>query len=109
MATTKHTDIAGIIIPPGARAVLVFEDGITHRLKTQPVAHEASVLNIERDLLKHLNDAPRSTEWLQLLRAYCDQRLAMRDQAQATGCVVTPSPQFEWDMTELVKLRAVQS
>ena len=97
-----------ITIPEGARAVLVFKDD-ADGLKFQPVAHDASVLNIERDLLKHLNDAPRSTEWLQVLRAYCDQRLAVREKAKATGCVVTPNPVFDWDMTELVKLQAVRS
>lgn len=95
-------------IPDGARAVLVYRDH-TGELNFQPVARDESVLNIERDLLKHLNESPRSTEWLQVLRAYCDQRLAVREKAQATGCVVTPSPVFDWDMTRLAALRGVQS
>lgn len=108
MATSNHKEVSGITIPVGARAVLVFVDGVTGRLTTQAVDHEASVLNIERDLLKHLNDQPRSTEWLMVLRAYCDQRLAARAKAKATSSIITPSPAFDWDMTRLAALQAHQ-
>jgi hypothetical protein len=95
-------------IPPGAGAVLVFEDG-ANGLKFQPVARNASVFNIESDLLKHLNEQPFSVEWLAVLRDYCDSRIAARNRAKATDSIITPSQSFDWDMTRLAALRGVQS
>ncbi len=96
------TEITGISIPPGARAMLVSMDQ-TGKLVAAPVAFEKSILDIERDLLDHLNDQPYSSEWLTVLRDYCDARLKAREAARSTGAIITPRVRFDWDMTRLVK------
>lgn len=95
------SEITGITIPPGVRAMLVHRDDDTGKLVAVPVANEASVLDIKRDLLKHLNEAPHTTEWLTTLRDYCDARLQARQSTQETGSVMTPSPRFDWDITRI--------
>lgn len=100
--------IPGFKIPPGARAVLVFE-GDDGAFKFQTVARNASVFNIESDLLKHLNEQPFSVEWLACLRDYCDSRIAARNKAKATDSIITPNQSFDWDVTRLAALRGVQS
>jgi hypothetical protein len=89
---------AGFDIPHSARCMLVYRDD-AGMLVSAPVEHGKSVLNIERDLLIHLNEKPYSTEWLQVLRDYCDSRIEARKAARAGGAIVTPSPSFNWDMT----------
>jgi hypothetical protein len=72
--------ITGIAIAEGARAMLVYHpiinlDGDEGPLLAKPVAHDQSVLNIERDLCKHLDTMQVTTEWLRMLRDYCDRKL----------------------------------
>lgn len=108
MTDSNHSQITGITVPRGARAVLVFVDDHTGQVMSKPVAHDASVLSIESDLLKHLNEQPFSDEWLAILRDYCDSRIVARNRAKASGSIVTPSQSFDWDMTRLAALRGVQ-
>lgn len=72
---------------PRATLVRVSKNGTEHY---QPVAPDESVLNIERDLIKHLNEQPLTDEWLRQLRDYCDARLGTRAQARAAGSFVMP-------------------
>lgn len=95
---TADLILASIEIPPNARCVLVFRDE-AGQLASRPVEHGMSALNIERDLLIHLNEKPYNTEWLQVLRDYCDSRIEARRVARAGGAIATPSPAFDWDMT----------
>ena len=90
--------LLGVEIPPYARCVLFYRDE-AGQMASRPVEHGMSVLNIERDLLVHLNEKPYSTEWLQVLRDYCDSRIEARRVARAGGAIATPSPAFDWDMT----------
>ena len=92
-------------LPEGARAVVVGLDDDTGQLTARPLVMGESVLNIQRDLLKHLNEKPLSTEWLEQLREYCDGRLAARAEARATGRIITPNPRANWDMTSIAALR----
>lgn len=71
------------------RALLIAtnDDGSERR---QAVGQRDSVLNIETDLIKHLNEQPFSDEWLLQLRDYCNARLGARAQARAAGRVVFP-------------------
>ncbi|KPU89924.1 hypothetical protein APR50_18605 [Variovorax paradoxus] len=93
-------------LPEGARALLVSIDDETGQFKVRTIAEKGdSVLNIERDLLKHLNEYPHSTEWLEVLRDYCDGRLAARAEARRTGSFVTPKPMANWDMKAIVAAR----
>ena len=94
----KQTAIPGLVIPRGSRAVLVSEGDQPGMFDVTPVERDKSVLNIERDLLKHLNEEPCSTEWLAMLRDYCDQRIAARGEARALGAFITPNPRFDWEM-----------
>lgn len=93
-------EITGITIPAGVRAMLVY-CGDSGKLVAVPVANEASVLDIKRDLLKHLNDAPHTAEWLTILRDYCDARIAAGHAARDTSAVATPSSSFDWDITRI--------
>ncbi|MNX96133.1 hypothetical protein D3C86_1284350 [compost metagenome] len=115
--STQTTTVAGrnmplpltiTSLPAGARALLVSIDDETGQLKTRPIAEQGeSVLNIQRDLLKHLNECPHSTEWLEVLRDYCDARLSARKAACEGGSFITPSPRMDWDMTSIIAAREV--
>ena len=98
MATENLTqEINGISIPFGCRAVLVSQ-GNDGSYQGQPVEMADSVLNIRRDLLKHLNEMPVSNEWLEQLRDYCDARLAARNEARRGNGVIVPNWQAQWTM-----------
>ena len=90
--------IIGITIPEGARAVMVYE-GDKGELLANPIARNKSVLNIETELLDHLNSSPYSDEWLLMLRDYCDQRVTARNAAKACGGFIMPTNKFAWTMT----------
>jgi len=97
-------------LPEGARALLVGMDDETGQFKVQPIAEQGdSVLNIKRDLLKHLNELPLSNEWLEVLRNYCDGRLKARAEAGARGSFITPKPLMAWDMTSMITAREVNN
>lgn len=101
--TGARSPIGEITIPEGARAVLVAREG--DGINVTPIVQGESVLNIRRDLLVHLNEAPYSTEWLTILRDYCDSKIAARAQAHAAGAIITPSATFNWDMTTIEQAR----
>ena len=93
-----HTaDIGGLEIPSDARALLVApaDDG-TYQVRA--VAQGESLLNIRRDLLKHLNEYPHTDEWLTQLRDYCDGRLAARQAAHEQGRIVVPNWEARWEL-----------
>lgn len=96
---TQPANITGIVIPEGARAVLVAlnNDG---SYRTQPVKQSESVLNLQRDLLLHLNEYPHSDEWLTQLRDYCDARLVARQMAKTSNQVIVPNSQSQWVMVD---------
>lgn len=81
-------NIPGLTLPDGARAFLVSpnDDG---RFDFRPVEMGASVVNLRRDLISHLNDAPVSTDFLQELRDYCDARMGGRRDGSDQG----PTPE----------------
>lgn len=77
-------NIPGLRLPDGARAFLVSpnDDG---QFDFRPVEMGASVVNLRRDLIRHLNDAPASTDFLQELRDYCDARMGGRRDGKGEG------------------------
>lgn len=88
------------LLDNGARAVIVapFGDGTWI---TKPVEPGCSVLNINRDLLKHLNEYPHTDAWLAHLRDYCIGRITARQNAQASGKLIRPSHKVCWDMIDI--------
>lgn len=76
-----------IHIPEGARGVLVTRDD-NGGYRQKPVANNASVMNLRRDLIAHLNEQFFSDGWLEELRDYVDARLEARQKARATGGLV---------------------
>ncbi|MEJ2802009.1 hypothetical protein WAE61_09025 [Comamonadaceae bacterium PP-2] len=84
-------ELTGLHIPAGARAVLVVELSNGGH-KVSPIQHGESVLDIEQDLLSHLNASPLSDEFLSTLRDYCDARLAARAEARDSGGLVMCQP-----------------
>ena len=64
-------------LPDGTRCYLVTKD-VGEARRVLPVKDGASVLNLQSDLLKHLNDRPLDPDWLLALRAYCEDRLKIR-------------------------------
>jgi len=116
--STQTTTVAGrdmplpltiTSLPEGVRALLVGVDEETGQLCARPIADGDSVLNIKRDLLKHLNECPHTTEWLEVLRDYCDGRLKARADAKARGSFITPKPLMDWDMTSIIAAREVNN
>lgn len=98
ITTRQSAAITGIVIPEGARAVLVFE-GDQGELLTQPVTRGKSVLNIETELLDHLDARPFDPAWLKTLADYCTQKIAALEDARGQGGFIMPSHRFEWTMT----------
>lgn len=77
------------------RAVLVTRnhDGSMRRT---PVGREDSVLDVERDLLKHLGEMYVTDEWLVEVRNYCDGRLKARQDARERNVLIFPQAK-SWD------------
>jgi hypothetical protein len=97
-------------LPHGARALMVSINDETGQFKVRPIAQMGeSVLNIQRDLLTHLNEYPYSIEWLEVLRDYCDGRLSARKAARERGAFITPNPLTDWDMTSIIAAREVNN
>jgi hypothetical protein len=95
-------------LPDCARALIVSIDSETHQFTARALVMGESVLNIRRDLLKHLNEYPHSTEWLEVLRDYCTARLEAEAKARAAGRFVTPSTRMDWDMTSILFARGMR-
>jgi hypothetical protein len=94
----EEMNIPGLVVPKGARALLVVPIGGS-MFRVQTVERGDSVLNIERDLFCHLNEYPHSAEFLTELRDYCAARLEARTQARQTGCVTLPGAgRNEWQL-----------
>ena len=91
------TDIGDLEIPSDARALLVAPAG-DGSYQVRAVENGESLLNIKRDLLKHLNEYPHTDEWLTQLRDYCDGRLAAQGAAHEQGRVVVPNWEARWDL-----------
>lgn len=77
-----------ITFPADAEAVLVRRIGDS--FVEAPVAHSMSVLNLQHDLIKHLNEYPFTDEWLATLRNFIDAKLEARRQAALNSGVVIP-------------------
>ncbi|MGB3881992.1 MAG: hypothetical protein WA955_15590 [Diaphorobacter nitroreducens] len=92
--------IPGLSIPFGARAVLVTDVG-DGTFAIHPVAHGKSVLNVQTDLLDHLNHFPLPDQYLQDLRDYCDGRLAARQEAKETRGIVIPRERGRWEIAHI--------
>lgn len=100
-------DVKKIILPEGARAILVSlnHDGSE---SIQAVSDSASVLDIERDLRSHLNEYPYPDDWLIQLRDYIDQRLsARRDTRNAGGFCVPTHGGAVWEMAGFEKVEVL--
>lgn len=82
------------------RAVLVSLNR-SGEIQHEPVQDGQSILNINAELIDHLDASPRSTEFLMALRDYCDGRLAARSEAKATGGVAMPRP-GGWDIVHVI-------
>jgi hypothetical protein len=76
------------------RATYVQRDGHVTR---HSVAPDESILNIERDLIAHLNEGPYSSDFLAKLRDYCESRLQARAEARSAGKMVFPQAAF-WEI-----------
>lgn len=59
-------------------------------IRKKVVAHDCSVLNIERDLRDHMNEYPYSDDWLAQVRDYINQRLDARRDARKFGAISVP-------------------
>lgn len=62
-------------LPEDVRAYLVSTDPVSGKRRLSAVEGDASVLNIERDLLKHLADGGYGREFFERLTAFCLDRL----------------------------------
>ncbi|QGZ62115.1 hypothetical protein [Paraburkholderia acidisoli] len=87
-----------ITFPEAARAVLISID-TDGELVTLPIDSGFSVLNIERDLMSHLNERPFSDERLSQLMNYVAGRIEARQRAAASRGVAFPSGS-EWRVVE---------
>lgn len=67
-------------MPKDTRAYLVVKEGDARAV--HPVGHGDSVLNVRTDLLKHLKEAPTTTEQAKELRDWCNDLLQRRGVAE---------------------------
>lgn len=65
-------------LPRGVRAYLVTMGDSAGQRRLTPVGDDCSVLNIERELISHLNGSPYSDAFLRLIKDYCGERLDER-------------------------------
>lgn len=93
-------DLKAVLTAPDApRALLVHldSDGL---LAHTPVNQGQSLVNIEDDLIDHLNSSPHSDEWLISLRDYCDGRLAARQRSRTSGGISLPMQDGSWNVVQ---------
>ena len=106
MANETVTQSAGILAaltePNAPRAVLVSIDR-NGQLSHVPVGNGQSLVDIEHELIDHLNSYPHSDEWLTGLRDYCDGRLTARRKVRETGGVSLPMKDGSWDVVQPAK------
>lgn len=100
MAKLNSNLLAALTAPNPPRALLV-SLGNDGQLESEPVAFGQSLLNIETELIDHLNSYPHTDEWLLALRDYVDGRLAARQEARATGGVSIPRKNGGWDIARV--------
>lgn len=89
-STSIETEILALL-RGGARGVMVTPGQSGQGLTAKAIAPGQSVVNLETELLDHLDSYPHSSEWLTDLRDYLDQRLAARAEVKRTGGVSMPS------------------
>ena len=77
-----------ITFPADAEAVLVRRIGGS--FVEAPVAHSMSVLDLQHDLINHLNEYPFTDVWLTTLRNFIDAKLEARQQAALNNGVSIP-------------------
>lgn len=77
-----------INFPAEAESVLVRRIGDS--FVEAPVARGMSVLNLQSDLISHLNEYPFTDEWLASLRNFIDAKLEARRQAALNSGVAIP-------------------
>lgn len=105
MNTSSSTQDAGAVIlaaltgtnAPRAVLVSLSRDG---QLELVPVADAQSLVDIEHELIDHLNNYPHSDEWLTGLRDYCDGRLTARRKARETGSFSLPMKDGNWNVVQ---------
>lgn len=75
--------------PESARVMQVWinDDG---SVGSKPVAHDQAILNLERDLIKHLSCRPFTDEWLAELHSYIGARIEARRAAAQQGTFAIP-------------------
>ena len=74
---------------PGAPRALLFSLSAEGQPQYQPLRDEESVLNINTELMQHIEASHKSIQWLTDLRDYLDQRLAARKIVEGVGGGVT--------------------
>lgn len=87
--------------PDDARAVLLSRrsDG---SISSEVVDASSDVLNIERDLCKHMMEYPHTDEWLRQVRDAIDLQLASRREARSTGRLSVPTKDgMGWQLLEI--------
>ena len=84
--------ILAALAAPGAPRALLVSVNRRGQLTLDAIEQGQSVMNIETELMDHLNSRPHSDAWLIALRDYCDGRLAARKEASATGGISIPMP-----------------
>lgn len=75
--------------PDTARVMQVWinDDG---SVGSKPVAQDQAILNLERDLIKHLSGRPFTDEWLGELYSYIGARIDARRAAAQHGTFAIP-------------------
>ncbi|QOF76079.1 hypothetical protein [Variovorax sp. 38R] len=99
-SSSLETRVAQVLSGPGHRAAMVVRRG-GGGFTIRPIEHGKSIVNIQRDLLVHLNEIPFEDGWLMALRDYCDGRLKARAEARSVRGFITPKPAACWDLTVL--------
>lgn len=87
---TPQGDQVTVTFPHDAQNLLVRRYGSEYL--EVPLFQGMSALNLEKDLLKHLDEYPFTDEWLVELRDFVTAKLEARAMARKSGGFVVPIP-----------------
>lgn len=92
--------------PNAPRALLVSLDR-KGGFALQPVVSGQSVLNLQTDLVDHLNSFPVTDAWLSEMLDYFGGRIAARAEAKRTGGFCLPRSPGNWEIAHTQAFKAV--
>lgn len=84
-------------LPGSARGIAILKD-VDGVIYERVIASDEVILNLERQLIDHLNESACSDAFLQRLSDYCNKRLEARKAALTSGRASILGPDANWHL-----------